>query len=256
MSGQRHSTSCSGRSRSSEIVTLRGARGRRRVRCGHRGAVVERWARELNVRHVWQPQEGFRKARLLNRAVLASSGDYLVFLDGDCVPTHGLDELDPTCRPAGMVCCEQASPPQRGVHQAGPRGRSACLEVVICRLGPPGTARARHVAADAIQPTRRAPSCPRPSRPGGPAPGTFNPRTWGTATRSVSGGRIRACEWVRHAAVRVGRGGCRHCAATARVGLRCGWPGPGASVLHLWHPRIGGSRSAYRAWTRSWPRMV
>ena len=49
-------------------------------------AVVERWGRELAVRHVWQPQEGFRKARLLNRAILAATGDYLIFLDGDCVP--------------------------------------------------------------------------------------------------------------------------------------------------------------------------
>ena len=23
----------------------------------------------------------------------------------------------------------------------------------------------------------------------------------------------------------------------SRIGLRCGWPGPGATMFHLWHPR-------------------
>lgn len=36
--------------------------------------------------HVWQPDAGFQKCRILNKAVLASSGDYLIFTDGDCIP--------------------------------------------------------------------------------------------------------------------------------------------------------------------------
>ncbi len=36
--------------------------------------------------HVWQPDDGFRAAMARNRATLAASGDYIVFLDGDCVP--------------------------------------------------------------------------------------------------------------------------------------------------------------------------
>lgn len=35
--------------------------------------------------HVWHPDEGFRAAAIRNLAVAASSGDYLIFLDGDCV---------------------------------------------------------------------------------------------------------------------------------------------------------------------------
>jgi glycosyltransferase involved in cell wall biosynthesis len=35
---------------------------------------------------VWHPHDGFRAAAIRNRAVEASRGDYLVFLDGDCVP--------------------------------------------------------------------------------------------------------------------------------------------------------------------------
>ncbi|MDR3416871.1 MAG: glycosyltransferase family 2 protein [Nevskia sp.] len=37
------------------------------------------------LRHVWQPHRGFRAAESRNRAVAASCGDYLVFLDGDCL---------------------------------------------------------------------------------------------------------------------------------------------------------------------------
>jgi len=35
------------------------------------------------IRHVWQPDEGFRKARILNRAIAASGCDYVIQLDGD-----------------------------------------------------------------------------------------------------------------------------------------------------------------------------
>lgn len=37
------------------------------------------------VRHVWQDDIGFRKPRILNEAVRQSTGDYLVFIDGDCM---------------------------------------------------------------------------------------------------------------------------------------------------------------------------
>ncbi len=36
--------------------------------------------------HVWQPHEGFRRARILNQAIAKAKSDYLVFLDGDTVP--------------------------------------------------------------------------------------------------------------------------------------------------------------------------
>lgn len=39
----------------------------------------------LRVRHVWHEDEGFRKCAILNRAILAAGGDYLVFTDGDCI---------------------------------------------------------------------------------------------------------------------------------------------------------------------------
>lgn len=38
------------------------------------------------IRHVWQPDDGFQKSRILNKAIAASTGDYLIFTDGDCIP--------------------------------------------------------------------------------------------------------------------------------------------------------------------------
>lgn len=50
-------------------------------------AVVARAASAgLAIVHVWHEDRGFRKTEILNRAILAASGDYLVFSDGDCVP--------------------------------------------------------------------------------------------------------------------------------------------------------------------------
>ncbi len=38
------------------------------------------------VRHVWHPDVGFTAARARNLAAARSDADYLVFLDGDCIP--------------------------------------------------------------------------------------------------------------------------------------------------------------------------
>ena len=40
----------------------------------------------LNIRHVWQEDIGFRKCRILNRAIVETSAEYLIFTDGDCIP--------------------------------------------------------------------------------------------------------------------------------------------------------------------------
>ena len=38
------------------------------------------------IRHVWHPDKGFTAARARNMGAYHATGDYLVFLDGDCVP--------------------------------------------------------------------------------------------------------------------------------------------------------------------------
>ena len=49
-------------------------------------AVVENWKGRLRrLAHVWHPDDGFRLAEIRNRAIIASTGEYCVFLDGDCL---------------------------------------------------------------------------------------------------------------------------------------------------------------------------
>lgn len=36
--------------------------------------------------HVWQPDEGFQKSKILNKAIVKTNSDYLLFTDGDCIP--------------------------------------------------------------------------------------------------------------------------------------------------------------------------
>jgi len=50
--------------------------------------VIQRMRRttRLSITHVWQPHDGFRKCRILNRAIAQARGAYLIFSDGDCVP--------------------------------------------------------------------------------------------------------------------------------------------------------------------------
>jgi glycosyltransferase involved in cell wall biosynthesis len=50
--------------------------------------VYKHWQpmRRCRLRHVWQPDAGFRAAMARNRGTLAANGEYIVFLDGDCIP--------------------------------------------------------------------------------------------------------------------------------------------------------------------------
>ncbi|MFH1763186.1 MAG: glycosyltransferase family 2 protein [Gemmatimonadota bacterium] len=41
---------------------------------------------DFPIRQIWHPDEGYRRSIILNAAILASTGDYLVFSDGDCIP--------------------------------------------------------------------------------------------------------------------------------------------------------------------------
>lgn len=51
------------------------------------GAAAD-WAAEPL--HLTQPRDGFRKCRIQNRAIARAGGEYLIFLDGDCIPRSDL----------------------------------------------------------------------------------------------------------------------------------------------------------------------
>lgn len=47
----------------------------------------------IAVVHTWQEDEGFQKSRILNKAILDATTDYLVFTDGDCIPRRDFLEV-------------------------------------------------------------------------------------------------------------------------------------------------------------------
>lgn len=42
--------------------------------------------------HVWQEDNGFQKCKILNKAILKTNSDYLLFTDGDCIPRRDFVE--------------------------------------------------------------------------------------------------------------------------------------------------------------------
>lgn len=54
-------------------------------------ALVERFRAQSEAKVLWTTQEdrGFRKAKALNNAIRATTGEIVLFLDGDCIPPRG-----------------------------------------------------------------------------------------------------------------------------------------------------------------------
>jgi glycosyltransferase involved in cell wall biosynthesis len=190
--------------------------------------VVEAWRGRLDVRHVWQPDEGFRKARALDLAALSATGEYLVFLDADCVPRSGLIE---SIRRAGLpgwfLTTKRIELSQRFTAQVLRERRP------IWRWS-------------AGQWLLRAPR--EIGRAGYLVPGRDRRRPWRPRQPDFVPPYVAYCMFgmERKEFVRV-NGYDARCTRSddgedqdlairlRRSGLRCGWPGPGATVLHLWH---------------------
>jgi glycosyltransferase involved in cell wall biosynthesis len=71
-------------------------------------ATIDRVRKEtgLDIVHVWHEDRGFRKCEILNRAILATEREYLIFSDGDTIPRSDLVErhvryAEPGCYLAG-----------------------------------------------------------------------------------------------------------------------------------------------------------
>jgi len=57
------------------------------------------------VKHCWHEDSGWRKNIILNRALQASEADYIVFMDGDCIPhKRFLEEHYMGQRPKTVLC--------------------------------------------------------------------------------------------------------------------------------------------------------
>ncbi|WP_281239282.1 glycosyltransferase family 2 protein [Flavobacterium praedii] len=50
-------------------------------------ALIDRFRNEINVPicHVWQEDVGFRKSKILNKAISQTNADYIIQIDGDCI---------------------------------------------------------------------------------------------------------------------------------------------------------------------------
>ncbi len=55
--------------------------------------------------HLWQEDTGWRKNRILNAAIRAARGDWMVFIDGDCLPHRCFLEDHASHRTAGFMLC-------------------------------------------------------------------------------------------------------------------------------------------------------
>ena len=51
---------------------------------------IKSWSAAFSrLAHVWHEHQNFRAAEIRNRAILASSGEICIFLDGDCLALPG-----------------------------------------------------------------------------------------------------------------------------------------------------------------------
>jgi GT2 family glycosyltransferase len=41
---------------------------------------------KLSIKHVWHPDNGFNKTKILNKSIIQTDSDYIIFIDGDCIP--------------------------------------------------------------------------------------------------------------------------------------------------------------------------
>lgn len=51
-------------------------------------AVIQRFQQHswMTILHVWHEHIGYQKCQILNKAIKAAPGEYLIFTDGDCIP--------------------------------------------------------------------------------------------------------------------------------------------------------------------------
>jgi len=193
-------------------------------------SVIERWQGPLDIRHVWQRNEGFRKTRALNLAVLAASGDYLLFLDADCLPrTTFISAIRRAALPGWFLATKRLdlseSFSRMILEQELPVWRWSVLTWLVR-----GRSEVRRPGFFIPLRDRR--------RPWNPEEPDFHPpdNAFGFCLgvhrsdyEAINGYDMRYAARANEdsdIALRLGR-----------IGLRCGWPGPNATMFHLWHTR-------------------
>ena len=69
--------------------------------------IIEKYRAQLPIplQHVWQEDIGYRKARILNEAARVANADFLIFLDGDCIPFDTFVSQHITSAEQGRINC-------------------------------------------------------------------------------------------------------------------------------------------------------
>ena len=47
---------------------------------------------QFPIQHIWQEDSGFQKTKIINKAILEATSEYLIFTDGDCIPRNDFVE--------------------------------------------------------------------------------------------------------------------------------------------------------------------
>jgi GT2 family glycosyltransferase len=211
-------------------------------------AVVARWRSAFGggILQTWQPDSGYRRARSLNRAALAATGSYVVFLDGDCLPRLGfIEAVRRAALPGWFIASKRlnlsASLSKRVLEEQVPVWQWSALRWLLTAPREVFNAPRESGRPGLLVPVRDRRRPWRPRQPEFVPPYDGYGFCLGVARadlEQVNGFDMRFVGW----------GGEDVDIATRlrRAGLRCGWPGARATLLHLWHPERKGRASPNR----------
>lgn len=200
--------------------------------------VVARWRGAFGDRllHVWQRDDGWQLGRCRNAGALAARGDFLVFLDGDCLVRPGFTAaIHRAALPgwflAGKRLHLSSALSARALEGHLPLWRRSALSWVVRHPREILTSHRESGGLGLLVPIRDRRRPWRPRLPDFTPP--FDAFGFFLGVRRadfdrVNGFDLRFESWGGED-VDIAR-------RLRRAGLRCGWPGPAATLLHLYHP--------------------
>ncbi len=191
------------------------------------------WTFGDRLRHVTQTDEGYRLARVKNLGAQAAKGDFLAMIDVDAVPRRGFARAMRTSAVPGWFVGGKRLELSRALSE----------RVLAERLPVHRWSAARWLVERGDAGPLSALTARDRRRPGRESLPEFVPHTerygflfgvFRDDFERINGFDMRYEGWGEEdidLAVRL-----------RRLGLRCGWPGPQGTLLHLWHETRKGVR--------------